>query len=182
MAVCFLTPSYTNNPSAISWASVRSSPASVRSSYLSPSLPARQIGILVFVSVRSRLANERSSPSSEQSAKPDRLRRSKTRSLILNSFRAYYELIMSSFPGSPNVTSSPAQSQLTRPLPSPLAIQARAAINCFSHPRPNSTQYKKAIAILQTKNGYSIGRKARSLNASTTKPIFILSFYWRQQY
>ena len=161
---------------------MRSSPASVRSSYLSPSLPARQIGILVFVSVRSRLANERSSPSSEQSAKPDRLLRSKTRSLILNSFRAYYELIMSSFPGSPNVTSPPDQSQLTRPLPSPLAIQARAAINCFSHPRPNSTQYKKAIAILQTKNGYSIGRKARSLNTSATKPIFILSFYWRQQY
>ena len=99
-----------------------------------------------------------------------------------SSFRAYYELIMSSFPGSPNVTSPPAHSPPTRTVPSASAVQARAATSCFSYPRPNSTQCKKAIAILQTKNCYSIGRKVRSLNASTTKPIFILSFYWRQQY
>lgn len=45
----------------------------------------------------------------------------------LSSFRAYYELIMSSFPGSPNATSPPDQSPPTRPIPNAAAVQDRAA-------------------------------------------------------
>ena len=45
----------------------------------------------------------------------------------LSSFRAYYELITSSFPGPPNATSPPDQSPPTRPIPSASAVQDRAA-------------------------------------------------------
>ena len=62
----------------------------------------------------------------------------------LSSFRAYYELIMSSFPGSPNATSPPpGQIPPTRPIPNASAVQDRAA-------RSNQKPYQSAVLLFLT--------------------------------